>query len=196
LSSKTANFSAAEFLMRLTKQEDSAISDVIDAYSTHLFRACMGMGFAEDQAKEICHASWATFFEVIPRFEGRSHIRTFLFGILYNKVMEHRRASKKHESYDPIEDAVESSFLDDGHWVKPPKDPYKYSESAEMMDIIERCLEHLPDAQRMAFTLKVVMEHDTGEVCNEMDVSATNLRQLLFRGKARLRKCIDGQYSE
>jgi RNA polymerase sigma-70 factor (ECF subfamily) len=196
LSANKKDFRAQQFLKRLTEQEESAITEVIEAYSTHLFKACMGMGFAEDKAHEICHATWATFFEVLPRFEGRSHIRTFLFGILYNKVLEHRRASKKHESYDPIEDVVESSFAEDGHWVRPPEDPSRYSESAEMMGIIEKCLEHLPEAQKMAFILKIVLEHDTDEICNEMDVSTTNLRQLLFRGKARLRKCIDGQYGE
>jgi RNA polymerase sigma-70 factor (ECF subfamily) len=196
LSAATAKFTGPQFLQRLTKQESSAIEDVIGAYSTHLLRACLGMGFAEDHAKEICHATWATFFEVLPRFEGRSHVRTFLFGILYNKVMEHRRSSKKHESYDPIEDAMESDFKEDGHWIRPPQDPHRYSESTEMIEIIEKCLAHLPDTQRMAFTLKVVFEHDTDEVCNEMEISATNLRQLLFRGKARLRKCIDGKYGE
>ena len=40
--------------------------------------------------------------EGIGRFEGRSHIRTFLFGIFYNKVSEHLRNRQRAEVNDPI----------------------------------------------------------------------------------------------
>jgi len=193
MNGRSGHFSKPEFINNILKQDSLAITELVEAYSDHLFKACLGMGFAEDHAKEICHATWATFFEVVPNFKGGSHIRTFLFGILYNKVHEHRRTQKKHESYDPIEESFESEFLEDGHWMKPPTDPSKYCEDIELMKVIEKCLEHLPLNQRSAFTLKVVLEHDSEEICNELDISSTNLRQLLFRGKARLKKCIDNQ---
>jgi RNA polymerase sigma-70 factor (ECF subfamily) len=196
MKSSTLNFSDPTFLVLLQKQDHDAITKIVEAYSTHLFNACLGMGFAPDQAKEVCHATWATFFEAVSRFEGRSHVRTFLFGILYNKAMEHRRASKKFENADPIEDHFDQCFDDTEHWIQRPSDPHRYSEDKEIMEIIEKCLEHLPFQQRIVFTMKEIMGEDTESICNELAISSTNLRQLLFRGKGRLKKCIDGAYQD
>lgn len=194
MKSQTLIFSDPQFLNLLQKQDHEAITKIVEAYSTHLFNAALGMGFAPDQAKEVCHAAWATFFEAVSRFEGRSHIRTFLFGILYNKAMEHRRASKKFESADPIEDYFDQCFDETEHWISAPQDPHRYSEDKEIMNIIERCLEHLPFQQRAVFMMKEVMGEEPEAICNELSISSTNLRQLLFRGKGRLKKCIDGAY--
>lgn len=188
------NFSDPMFLGLLQRQDHEAITKIVEAYSTHIFNAALGMGFAPDQAKEVCHATWATFFEAISRFEGRSHVRTFLFGILYNKAMEHRRTSKKFESADPIEDYFDQCFDDTEHWVEAPNDPSRYSENRELLEIIEKCIEHLPLQQRAVFTMKEVLGEDPETICNELGISSTNLRQLLFRGKGRLKKCIDGAY--
>lgn len=188
------SFSDPLFVKLLQGQDHEAVTKIVMAYSDHIFKACLGMGFASDQAREICHATWATFFEVLSRFEGRSHIRTFLFGILYNKVMEHRRASKKFEAHDPIDLEFDQSFDETGHWLVAPEDPSRYSEGREIMEIIEKCLEHLPEQQRVVFTLKEMMGEESEDICNELGISTTNLRQLLFRSKGRLKKCIDGAY--
>ena len=44
------------------------------------------------EAEEIAQSVWATFLEVVPRFEGRSRVRTFLLGILRRKAAEASRA--------------------------------------------------------------------------------------------------------
>jgi len=185
------NFSSPEFINRLKKRESKALSSIIEAYTSHLFKAGLGMGLNEEQAHDTAHAAWATFFEIIERFEGRSHIRTFLFGIFYNKVSELRRANLKFQKTDPIEDVMESRFQSDGHWREGVMDPSVFAESAQTMSIVEKCLEALPFIQRAVFTMKVVEEEDTSDICNTLDISATNLRQLLYRGKNRLRECVE-----
>lgn len=54
-------------------------------------------------------------------------------------------------------------------------------------------LELLPMAQKMAFNLKEVEEEKTQEVCNILEVSATNLGVLLFRARNQLRECLEGK---
>ncbi len=191
MAKKNEHFRSPEFLEKLQNRDDLAVTEVVNAYTTHLYKAGMGMGISEEKVQDICHNTWATFFEILPRFEGRSHVRTFLFGIFYNKCSEAYRQNGKFEKADPIEEVMESRFKDNDHWSNPISEPERYVNQAQMIDIIEKCMEGLPVQQKAAFSLKVVEQRSTEEVCNILDVTNTNLRQLLYRGKNRLRECVE-----
>lgn len=188
---KFEHFRAPEFLKRLQERESIAVTEVVNAYTSHLYRAGMGLGMSEEKVQDICHNTWATFFEILPRFEGRSHVRTFLFGIFYNKCSEAYRQNGKFEKADPIEDVMESRFADNEHWANPISEPERHVNQTQMLEIIKKCMEALPIQQKAAFAMKVVEERDTEEICNILEVTNTNLRQLLFRGKNRLRECVE-----
>ena len=58
-----------------------------------IVRAARGAGFAPQLAEDVAQDTFVTFIETAPRFEGRSHVRTWLFGILYKKIAAARRNS-------------------------------------------------------------------------------------------------------
>lgn len=186
------NFSSSQFIRSIKDGDSAAQEELVRSYTGHLFNAALGMGLSEEQSNDVAHSTWLTFFEVIARFEGRSHIRTFLFGILYNKVSELRRANLKYAKTDPIEDIMESRFEDSGHWREGwPSSPHKVLESSQGITIIEECMDKLPELQKAVFQLKVVEEESNEDICHILEVSTTNLRQLLYRSKTRLKECIE-----
>ena len=178
-------------LARLRQREPDAIEEAVRAHSGDLLHAAMGLGFAVDAAEELVQRVWATFVQAVVKFEGRSSVRTFLFGILYNKALELRREQARFDTSDPIEEVIERRFHSDGHWKDPPKDPERMLLAMETTDIVQGCLDALPVKQRMAFFLKHVREEATEEVCNVLGVSVTNLGVLLFRARHRLRECVE-----
>lgn len=186
-----SHFKDPAFLARLKKLEKEAVSEVVSAYTSHLISAGLGQGLSEEKARDVCHNTWLTFFDVLERFEGRSHIRTFLFGIFYHKVSEYRRQNLKYESYDPIDEVLESRFADDGHWNQAVRDPATYLENEQMMKIVEGCMEKLPDVQKAVLTMKLIEEFSTEEICEVLKLSASNFRQLLFRGRSRVKECVE-----
>ncbi|WP_127717571.1 RNA polymerase sigma factor [Halobacteriovorax sp. HLS] len=186
------NFSSIEFLESIKNGEDSARDAIVRAYTEHLYKAALGQGLSNEQAHDVAHSTWMTFFDVVHRFEGRSHIRTFLFGIFYNKVSELRRSNLKYSQSDPIDEIMESKFQDNGHWKEGlPGDPERFLDSSQGLDIISLCLDELPELQKAVFQLKVVEEDESEEICNILDITTTNLRQLLYRAKSRLRECVE-----
>lgn len=190
------NFSSPEFIDRLKNNGHQAISQVVHAYTGQLLRAAYGQGLDSVKAEEVVQNTWVTFFEVVKRFEGRSHIRTFLFGIFYNKVSEGWRKDRQFEKMDPIDEVVESRFDQNGHWRRDEMDPRDLSEQKELFEIIEKCTEKLPPNQRMALSLKLVHGEGANQICDILGVTSANLRQLIFRGKNRVRECVEGQYRQ
>jgi RNA polymerase sigma-70 factor (ECF subfamily) len=186
------NFSSKDFIQSLREGNSQSFDKIVRAYTGHLFRAGLGMGLSEEQAHDASHSTWLTFFDVVHKFEGRSHIRTFLFGIFYNKVSELRRSNLKYLKTDPIEDIMENKFSSDGHWKEGfPGDPEGVMSSNQGVNIIEECMGLLPELQKAVFQLKIVDEDVSENICHILNISATNLRQLLYRAKTRLRECVE-----
>lgn len=112
-------------------------------------------------------------------------------GIFYNKVFEHLRKLKRERLTDPIDDMMESRFDARGSWGQPPADCEAEVFAREAWEIIETCHETLPRAQRIAYYLREVEGLTAPEICKELNVSVTNLGVLLYRGRNRLRECVE-----
>ena len=188
---REANFSDPEFLERLRRPDEAAWETMVEVYLPQLLRTGRGMGFSSDENRDLAQSVFVALMEGIARFEGRSHIRTFLFGIFYNKVSELLRAKQRAAENDPIDEVMESRFDASGNWRQPPLDIEKAVFAREAREMVQECLETVPHSQRAAFYLREVEEMATAEICKKMAISATNLGVLLFRARNRLRECLE-----
>jgi len=70
--------------------------------------------------------------------------------------------------------------------------PEKQSQQAELVEAIRRCLEGLPDDQRVAAVLCDVEGYDYREIANIMSSSLGTVKSRLSRARAKLRDCLQG----
>ena len=173
--------------------DPAALKLVVQTYLGQIMRAARGMGLDRDAADDVTQATFATFIEKQGAFEGRSHVRTWLFGILYRKVAEARRARQRDGQMDEIDELVEQRFDAGGSWVRPPRPVESTAHDAEIRRHLAACLENLPERQRQAFLLREAEEYGSEEVCNILQISRTNLGVLLFRARNRLRECLESR---
>jgi RNA polymerase sigma factor (sigma-70 family) len=158
-----------------------------------LGRICISNGIFSENADEVIHETWERFFSNLDKFEGRSQIRTFICGILFNKIREYRRAQAKTIYEDDSEQVMSHAFTPEGWWNAEPSDPSKLVEMRQTADLVKECLEGLSEQQKAAFVMREVEEEDSDSICNVLGVNVSHLRVLLFRAKDKLRKCLEGQ---
>ncbi len=191
------NVSAAiddpDFAERIRQRDAEALQAVTGAYLAQILRAARGAGLDPQRAEDVTQATFATLIEAAPRFEGRSHVRTWLFGILYKKISEARRDEHRAAQLEDIDEVVEKRFAPDGKWAQPPRPVDARLYDAEIRGGIEECLEGLPTKQRMAFILREVEELESNEICKILEVTITNLGVLLYRARNRLRECLEAK---
>ena len=180
-----------EFAARIRARDPEAIETVVHKYLRQILRTAQGAGLDLQHAEDVAQATFATFIETAPRFEGRSHVRTWLFGILYKKIAEARRGLQRDLRMDEIDEVVEQRFDTEGNWVRPPRPADLELYDSEVRERIEGCLEEVPTQQRMGFLLREVEELSTDEMCNILGVTRTNLGVLLYRVRNRLRDCLE-----
>jgi RNA polymerase sigma-70 factor (ECF subfamily) len=173
--------------------EPAVLRAVVEGYLRQVLRAARGAGLSPQEAEEVTQETFTTFLEIAPRFEGRSHVRTFLFGILYRKIAEARRGFSRQRRHDPIDEGVASRFAADGSWSRPPAAADALVRRAEIRRALAACLEASPAAQRMAFHLREVEGLDRREICKILDVTSTNLDVMLHRLRNRTRECLEAK---
>ena len=182
-----------ELLAGIRTGDPEAQRLVVETYLPQILRASRAAGFDRAAAEDVAQSAFLTFFEKAPTFEGRSRLRTWLFGILHFKIKETRRTSGREMPTDEIEAIVDRRFDERGNWANPPGAIEKALEGAEIRKAIDGCLEGVPSLQRMAFVLREVEGLVSEEICKILEVSRTNLGVLVFRARNRLRECLEAQ---
>ena len=134
-----------------------------------------------------------TFIEAAPRFEGRSRVRTWLFGILYKKIAEARRGRQRDRQMDEIDEVFERRFDASGTWSTPPQSVETDLHHKEVETEIFGCLDAAPLRQALAFILREVEELSTEDICNVLGITRTNYGVMLHRVRNRVRECLEAK---
>lgn len=189
------SFSDPALLTDLRNRDRAAWEQIVNTYLPQLLRAGRGMGFTREESEDLAQSAFTALMEGIDRFEGRSHIRSYLFGIFHNKVCEYIREKHRAEECDSIDQVIQARFDARGRWRQPAADLDSRILRRELGEIVQECLQALAAAQRTALSLREIEGMTTAEICNKMGVTSTNLGVLLFRARNRIRECIEKRVS-
>jgi len=177
----------------LRDRDPAAIREVVDQQGRRIFRAARGLGFSPSDAEDLAQEVFLTFLETLDRFEGRSAVGTWLFGILHHKAQERRRSHAREDSTDALEEAFEKRFDANGSWLRPPVDADRLVESRETGEALRDCLAGLPAQQREVFQLRQVEDLSATDVARIVGGTTNHVGVLLHRARVRLRACLDGK---
>lgn len=151
---------------------------------------------AEDAVQETLLAA----IEGAARFSGKSSLRTWLTGILKHKIIDQLRRSAREQPFTAADDdrgeaeAIDALFAGDGHWREMPADwgdPDAALENSRFRAALELCLQRLPERTARVFAMREVMEMPTGEICQELQITATHCWVMLHRARLTLRECLE-----
>lgn len=128
-------------------------------------------------------------------FEALSAERTWLFGILKHKLVDHLRKSARQRPLTELDADVDAAFFTaGGHWKTSVStwagDPREVLENAEFRDMLSRCLSKLPARIAQLFWLREAEGMSTEQLCQELQISATNVWAMLHRARLGLRHCL------
>lgn len=188
------NLSSPEFLAKLKAKDHIAVSHLVELYHEVLFKGAIKQGLAPDQAEVVVQNTWGSFFEGIENFKAKSHVRTYLFGIMYNKAKETFRDNKKYTA-DYDESSLDNLFSDDGRY-KTPVTPHVWLDNQETGEILNDEISKLPENQRVAFIMKEIEGHSSDEICKILSITNTNLGVLIYRAKNNLRIALNSRFEK
>jgi len=162
------------FLLRLAQLQLASSADAEDAVQETLFAALR---------------NWSGF-------EQKSSVRSWLCGILRHKIVDAIRvrglgmAPIEHDDSDAI---IDSWFTGDDAWHPVSFVNHlcgeKIAERSQLLGIIELCMARLPEQSARLFLMREYLGMDLCEIEAGCQLSAGNLRVILYRARMRLRDC-------
>ena len=156
-------------------------------------RAIAGTANAED----IVQDAWLTVYNKVGSFEQRASLNTWLQRIVANRAISFLRSRSREANQNSSTDPSIAGWFDAaGNWVLPPSAWHSDSPDAllaadELQNCISKQLQDMPDDQRSVLVLRDMQQMDFKEICNELNLSASNARVLLHRARTRLMKMVN-----
>lgn len=209
LSMRTVVTDAEQLLIaRLRKREERAFDELVNKHHGVLIRMAMGYVADREAAEEVVQDTWMAVIDGLDRFEGRSSLRTWIFGITIHKAKDRGVREKRHTTFSSFESAADDSdeavdpsrFHQSGEWAGswafPPQPwndqtPEKLLASQQAVNAMNKAIEALPRSLKDVLILRDVEGIDTKEVCEILKISETNLYVRLHRARERVRQAVE-----
>lgn len=195
-------------LARLRAGDEGAFGELVDKHHGALIRMALSHVADREVAEEVVQDTWIAVIEGLSRFEGRSSLRTWIFGILIHKAKDRGVREKRHttfsalESYEDDQDeAIDPSRFQQsgewaGHWAFPPQPwddqtPEKLLASQQAVSAMNQAIEALPRNLKEVLILRDVDGLESQEVCELLKITETNLYVRLHRARERVRRAVE-----
>ena len=151
-----------------------------------------------DLAEDVVQEALASALKNRHVFKGKSALKTWIFAILKNKIIDliHSRNRMVNVSEIYEEDAPNAFFNEKGHWDLNHFEPNEWSDiqsstyKQEFWIIFDACLNRLPAQQARIFMMREHLEMDSEQICQECEISTSNLHVMLYRARLQLQACL------
>lgn len=155
-----------------------------------------------DLAEDAVQEAMASAFANAERFSGKATLKTWVFSILRNKIVDVLRRSDRAATFSTLlgadftDDAVDALFQDNGRWQASSapsawSDPEEAATNKAFWRVFEACLDHLPESVARVFMMREMLGFETAEICNELAITSNNCHVILHRARVGLRGCLE-----
>ena len=194
-----------ELVEALRRGDEGAFAALVEELNPALLRLAMAHVPSRAIAEEVVQDTWIGVIKGIDRFEGRSALRTWIFQILLNNARSKGVREKRVLPFAAFrrraEEGADGPAVDadrfqgrrseaPGGWARPPVEwssPEEQLASDEARDVMLKAIAALPPRQREVLTLRDILGYSAEDARNALDVSETNQRVLLHRGRSKVR---------
>jgi RNA polymerase sigma-70 factor, ECF subfamily len=178
----------------------------VDEYGDCLFRFALMRLRDPTRAEDAVQETFLAALKGGSKFAGRSAEKSWLIGILRNKICDYFRKTSREVSFTDLEFYSEedaggttSAFMAGGKW-KNDAVPQEWTSAGDSLDVdlfwktFRSCLEKLPEKVSTAFQLRAVDGFESKEVSALLNISENNLWVMLHRARLGLRRCLENHW--
>lgn len=180
----TKTISDIDLVERVKSGDQSAFTQLVDRYSTPVFRFSYSFLQDAEKAEDITQETFMVLWEKPELWRPSGQLKSWLFRIARNKSLDEIRARKPN-----IE--IEKTDLKDEQ-----KSPAETLFDQQLTTILDHQIQFLPERQREAITLVHFLECSNIEAAETMEISVDALESLLARGRRKLRALMEAYKSQ
>jgi RNA polymerase sigma-70 factor (ECF subfamily) len=169
----------------------------VDLYSDYLFNYTISRVNDSDMAKDLVQETFLAGLGALKNFKGEAHERTWLIAILKRKIIDYYRKINSNKGKAEVRLQFNSEDDNGGDWLETHvADPFDKTaedefENEELGAAIYNCLAKLNSKQADVFKMKTILEMETEDICNELNITTSNFWVLIHRARTAMAECLE-----
>jgi len=148
-------------------------------------------------AEDLVQETLLAVLERLPQYRGEATLTTWATAILKHKVADWYRSPTRARTIqmDAQETELACEPSRSAHGTLPGsapllQGPADLAESRERMEALRLCIGAMPPRTAQAFLMHDWNGNLTAEICDQLQLSAGNVRQMLSRARSVVRECM------
>ena len=144
------------------RYEALGFEDVYRAEFSFVWRSAKRLGLVDAALDDAVQEVFVVVHRRLAEFEGRSSLRTWLFGITLRVVRDHRRSARRRDPGPPVDpDSLRAT--DNG--------PAECAEKAEAVRVLHALLDELDDERREVFVMAELEQMAMPEIAEALRIN-------------------------
>ena len=195
----------ARLVAALRRGDERSFLALVQRYQASMLRVASIFVSSAAVSEEVVQEAWLGVLHGLDGFEGRSSLRSWIFGILSNCARSRGVREARSAPFSSFGPAAEDEPAVDparvlgpdhprwpGHWASPPE---QWAEeklaNKETVQFVRRAIEALPIGQKQVITMRDVEGWSAAETCEALGISEANQRVLLHRARSKVRAKVE-----
>jgi len=175
---------ATNILSNAKKGDDSAFTQIVEAFQTPVFNLCYRMLGDGKEAEDAAQETFLRAHIAISKYDSERPFGTWLLSIAAHYCIDQQR--KKKLPLADIDDYLEETAPD-----RNIPNPESVTIEKERHTQIQKFLLSLPDIDRAAIILRYWYEYSEEEICQTLDISISAVKSRLHRARRKLAKLLE-----
>tara|TARA_R110000868_G_scaffold56488_12_gene174848 strand:+ start:235 stop:789 length:555 start_codon:yes stop_codon:yes gene_type:complete len=169
----------------------------IDLYADYLFNYTISRVNDRVIAQDLVQDTFLAGLKSMKNFKGEASERTWLISILKRKIIDYYRKINSNKGKAEVRIMYNSDTKTEGDWLEEQvADPFDKTaedtlQNDELGEAIYNCLSKLPKKQAEVFRMKTIEGYETEVICNELNITASNLWVIIHRARTAMAACLE-----
>ena len=167
------------YIDRVLKGDTNAYAFLVEKYKGLVYSLALKILNNREEAEEVSQDSFIKAYKNLAKFEGKSKFSTWLYKITYRSCLD---AIKKNSATYNIKDINEITI----NQIAETESVLDGIERNERSEIINQCLQKLPEDERSILWLFYFKELSLKEIIEVTSLSEANVKVKLHRARKHL----------
>lgn len=163
---------------------EGALEWLMRSYGTALYRYCRHQLGEEDLADEVHQTTFVQAFDALPGFQGRSSLRTWLFGIARHRCLDAAKIRRRRDHRFPLTENLPES-------PSPAPGPEEKLRGRRRIRALQECLATLAPRVRDSILLRFQQGLSYVEMGRLGGERPPTLQARVVRALPALRRCLE-----
>lgn len=183
----------AELVRRALARDGTAFRTIMERHNRRLYRIARSILRNDSEAEDVVQEAYVKAFTHLGGFRGESSLATWLSRITMNEALGRLRRERPAVDRETFEAQRTEAQIIKFPQTVTSDDPERTMAQREILQLVERATDNLPEIFRIVFMTRVIEGMSTEDTANLLGLQPDTVKTRLHRARQLVRDELDKQ---